>query len=59
MSNLGFSIVGNQKMITIFHFRVTPLPQGPLPEDPYEDEKGHKINAKIKSLNITENDKRL
>ena len=28
MSNLGFSIVGNPKMITIFHFRVTPPPKG-------------------------------
>ena len=28
MSILGFSIVGNPKMITIFHFRVTPPPKG-------------------------------
>ena len=28
MSNLGFSIVGNPKMITLFHFRVTPPSKG-------------------------------
>ena len=29
MSNLGFLIVGNPKMITIFHYRVTPPPPPP------------------------------